>query len=109
MGDLKIKPEWVERAKAAKACSVPPPGTPVSSLSQSQLVWAEDNQILSQADLEAAGITVPLWCLSGSGYGYGSGYGSGYGYGYGDGSGDGSGDGYGSGSGDGDGYGEEIQ
>ena len=65
------------------ACGVPDIGTPISSLSTHQLIWAEDRGIIPPELTEALGL--PGWLLSGSGYGYGSGYGDGYGDGYGSG------------------------
>jgi hypothetical protein len=113
-----ITKELASRIKQFGACAkrCPKAGTPLSELSQSDLAWAEDNNLLMQS--ERNDLALPLWALAahGDGYGYGYGYGSSYGdgdgyvYGSGDGSSYvyGSGDGSGSGSvyGDGDGSGD---
>ena len=104
------------RAKLCGACrdGLPRVGQQIGDLTQSQLHWAEEHEIISARELvsEVGESEIPLSLLAtdGDGYGYGDGYGSGsgYGYGYGDGDGYGYGYGYGSGygSGDGDGYGD---
>ena len=81
--ELIVTQEFIDRAKANNACSVPMVGTPVSELTQSQLAWCEEHEIVSSDELAALGVTVPLWCLSGTGDGGGTG--DGYGDGYGDG------------------------
>ena len=119
--ELVISAAIRRRAKKAGACSVPPAGTHIGEISQEDLKWAMDSDVLTREEISS--LPAPLWSLghsgdgSGSGYGsgdwdgYGYGSGDGYGYGYGCGSGDGSGSGYGSrncdgaGSGDGSGSG----
>jgi hypothetical protein len=116
--EILVTQEWIDRANRAGACSVPRVGTPVSALSQYQLIWCEGHQVVTTEEQHRLNITVPLWVLSGYGGGFGDGYGYGYGYGYGEGYGygdwygygdgyvDGSGSGYGDGDGSGSGYGD---
>jgi hypothetical protein len=75
--ELIVTEYLAQRARGADACSVPSVGTPVSDLDQSQLIWSEDSGILSRDELST--LTLPLWAMATSGYGYGSGYGDGYG------------------------------
>ena len=81
------------------ACRKPKIGQKISDFSTSELIWAEDKEIISPK-LAKKILGFPLWLGSGSGSGYGDG--SGYGYGSGDGY------GYGYGDGSGYGYGQEI-
>ena len=66
--------ELVLRTVLFGACRdrIPDVGTPISRLSQSDLIWGE--RILTKK--ERASLVIPVWC-SGDGYGYGSGYGYG--------------------------------
>ena len=80
---------------------IPRVGTKLETLPTSDLIWAEERLL----PIKGFKNRLPLWVLSGSGYGYGDGYGYGSGDGYGYGSGDGDGSGSGDGYGDGDGYG----
>ena len=106
---LKVNKEYAIRAILFGACYVPKIGKSISEIPVNDLIWAE--KMFSPTEIKEFG--VPLWTLSGDGYGSvdGSvdGSGSGYGYGYVDGSGDGSGSGscsgYGYGYVDGSGYG----
>ena len=93
-----VTKELAIKAVLLGACAMPIIGTPISSLPQSDLIWANERGLDAESPR-------PAWALSrkGSGSGYGDGYG--YGYGSGSGSGDGYGYGYGSGSGYGSGYG----
>ena len=111
---MELTVEIAERAKRLGACSVPAVGTPIGQLKFSDLVWAEEHNLLTvaeQASLHQPASVVagslPLWAHSGSGYGYGSGYGAGDGTGAGVGNGAvaGYGNGYGYGYGYGSGYG----
>jgi len=96
---VEVTQEHCLLAKLHGACEVPEVGTPISSLSFSQLVWCER--------LPFTYGNRPLWTYGsgdgfgcfGSGDGFGSGYGDalGSGYGYGDGFGSGFGDALGSG------------
>ena len=102
---ITITQEIFDRAKMHGACEVPTVGTDPYSLTQSQLTWADENDVITDADVDELtspyNIDATLVVSSGSGSGDGYGYGYGSGYGSGDGSGSGSGDGYGSGSGSG--------
>lgn len=96
-----VTQEAAGRARLSGACHVPEVGVPLSELSQSDLIWAENHGI------KTADGQPPIWLFAktGSGDGYGYGDGSGDGYGYGDGDGSGYGSAYGSDSGYGSGYG----
>ena len=98
MEEFRITREMVQRVALHGACYVPKLGRPISSIPQRHLIWV-DEIVLSQDDRRK--LPIPLWALSGSGYGEGSGEGSVYG------SVEGYGEGYGDGSGYGEGYGEK--
>lgn len=71
-----ITREHAIKAAMMGACYVPVPGTPISKVPTGDLVWAEDNDIVSASELRGLiGSDVPLWALSGDGSG--SGYGDG--------------------------------
>ena len=82
------------------ACEAPKIGRKISLFSTSDLVWVENKGIFEPQEVKQIS-ELPIWLLSGDGYGDGDG--SGYGYGSGDGS------GYGYGSGDGYGYGDGYE
>ena len=93
--DLVVTARHIAAAKAVGACSSisAHAGMSVTEVPQHELMWFAKNCPQMAAEVEAE-MKLPLWTLSGDGYGDG---------GYGDG--DGYGDGYGSGYGDGSGYG----
>ena len=84
---ITITPELIQRAKLCGACEVPLEGTPIHGLTQRQLIWCENVNLLDPR--EKAGLCghkdIPLSLLASSGSGSGYGYGSGSGYGDGDG------------------------
>lgn len=69
---MVITREIALRAVLCGACKVPEVGRPVSDLSQSALIWAEDAGIA-----EGVKAPLPIWVLSGSGSGDGDGDGDG--------------------------------
>ena len=77
---MHVTKDMAIRAILHGACSPPVVGKEISSLPQSNLIWAEERGIISPKEKAAA--VLPAWALAKSGYGdgYGDGYGSGDGY-----------------------------
>lgn len=70
---LTVTKDIAIRAILSGACYVPKIGTPVSEIPAGDLIWSE--RMFSKTELEK--MKIPLWVLSGYGYGDGSGYGDG--------------------------------
>lgn len=81
---MDVTEAMLQRAVAKGACveGLPKVGTALEDLTEEQLIFAHENNLLSlQEEEELTDLTgvanPPLWALSGSGYGYGYGYGDG--------------------------------
>ena len=81
--DVVITRDIAFRAACFGACSAPKPGTFLSDISFSDLIWAHWKNLIDPHELPEELSKAPLWALASYGYGYGDG--NGYGNGYGDG------------------------
>ena len=98
---MVVTQSMLDRARLCGACSdLPSVGTPLEELSPVHLKFAEEHELLTDAEklAEIGRCDIPLSTLAG--YGSGDGDGDGDGFGDGDGYGFGDGDGYGYGSGE---------
>lgn len=73
-----VTKDMVLRVLLHGACSgsIPKVGQKLSSFTTNDLIWVENRKLYTQEEIKnTIGVSLPLWVMSGNGYGNGNGYG----------------------------------